>query len=38
MKLRALQDGINSLMMQLDQALKVAHETKPEAEKEKKSS
>jgi len=26
MKVRALQDGVNSLMMQLDQALKQAHE------------
>lgn len=26
MKIRALQDGMNSLMMQLDQSLKLAHE------------
>jgi soluble cytochrome b562 len=37
-KLRALQDGMSSLMMQLDQALKLAHETPPEKEKEKKQS
>lgn len=38
MKLRALQDGINSMTMQLDQALKAAHEAPPEKEKEKKQS
>jgi soluble cytochrome b562 len=38
MKLRALQDGMNSLTMQLDQALKSAHEAKPDPEKEKKTS
>ena len=38
MKVRALQDGINSLTMQLDQALKMAHEAPPEKEKEHKSS
>lgn len=35
MKVRALADGINSMSMQLDQALKVAHEMPPEKEKEK---
>lgn len=35
MKLRALQDGMNSMTMQLDQALKVAHDASPEKEKEK---
>ena len=34
-KLRALQDGMNSMSMQLDQALKAAHEAPPEKEKEK---
>lgn len=38
MKLRALQDGMNSMTMQLDQALKMAHEAPPEKEKEKKQS
>lgn len=38
MKLRALQDGVNSMTMQLDQALKMAHEAPPEKEKEKKQS
>ena len=38
MKIRALADGVNSLTMQLDQALKMAHEMKPEKEKEKKQS
>ncbi|MGE5803446.1 MAG: hypothetical protein ACM358_14460 [Gemmatimonadota bacterium] len=38
MKIRALQDGVNSLTMQLDQALKSAHEAKPQPEKEKKTS
>jgi hypothetical protein len=31
-KIRALQDGVNSLTMQLDQALKQAHEMPPEKE------
>jgi hypothetical protein len=35
MKVRALQDGVNSMTMQLDQALKLAHEMPPEKEKEK---
>lgn len=30
MKIRALADGVNSMTMQLDQALKSAHEMKPE--------
>lgn len=30
MKVRALADGVNSMTMQLDQALKAAHEMKPE--------
>ena len=36
MKIRALADGMNSLTMQLDQSLRMAHEAKPEkpAEKE----
>ncbi len=34
MKVRALHDGMNSLTMQLDQALKMAHEPPPEKEKE----
>jgi hypothetical protein len=38
MKIRALQDGINSLAMQLDQSLKLAHEASPEKDKEKKQS
>lgn len=38
MKIRALQDGVNSMMMQLDQALKAAHEAPPEKDKEKKQS
>ena len=38
MKLRALQDGINSMTMQLDQALKAAHEAPPQKEKEQKPS
>lgn len=38
MKIRALGDGINSMTMQLDQALKAAHEAPPEKEKEKKQS
>ena len=35
-KIRALQDGINSLMMQLDQALKRAHEMPADKDKDKK--
>jgi len=38
MKVRALADGVNSMTMQLDQALKMAHEAPPEKEKEKKQS
>lgn len=38
MKIRALQEGINSLTMQLDQALKMAHEASPEKNKEHKQS
>jgi len=38
MKVRALADGVNSMTMQLDQALKKAHEMTPEKEKEKKQS
>ena len=38
MKIRALADGVNSMTMQLDQALKMAHEAPPEKEKEKKQS
>jgi hypothetical protein len=38
MKIRALGDGISSMTMQLDQALKAAHEAPPEKEKEKKQS
>ena len=37
-KIRALQDGMNSISMQLDQALKMAHEAKPDIEQEKKQS
>ena len=37
-KLRALQDGMNSLTMQLDQALKMAHEMPAEKEEEKEQS
>jgi hypothetical protein len=32
MKVRALADGVNSMTIQLDQALKMAHEAKPEKE------
>jgi len=35
MKMRALADGVNSMMIQLDQALKSAHEVSPEKEKDK---
>jgi hypothetical protein len=38
MKVRALADGVNSMTMQLDQALKAAHEARPEPEKGKKQS
>ena len=34
MKVRALADGVNSMTMQLDQALKLAHEAPPEKDKE----
>ena len=36
MKIRALQDGMNSLMMQLEQSLKAAHEMSSEKDKDKK--
>jgi hypothetical protein len=36
MKVRALVDGVNSMTMQLDQSLKMAHEARPEKEKEEK--
>ena len=35
MKVRALVDGVNSMSMQLDQSLKMAHEARPEKEKPK---
>lgn len=39
MKVRALQDGVNSISIQLDQSLKMAHEAKPgKREEEKKQS
>jgi len=38
MKIRALGDGMNSLTMQLDQALRMAHEAKPEKPAEQKPS
>jgi len=38
MKVRALADGVNSMTMQLDQALKLAHEMPPEKETENKQS
>jgi hypothetical protein len=38
MKIRALGDGINSMTMQLDQALRAAHEATPEKDAEKKPS
>jgi len=38
MKVRALADGVNSMTIQLDQALKMAHETRPEKPAEKKPS
>jgi hypothetical protein len=34
MKIRALADGMNSMTMQLDQALKAAHDMRPEKDKE----
>lgn len=34
MKVRALQDGVNSMSMQLEQALKMAHEAPPDKEKD----
>jgi hypothetical protein len=34
MKVRALADGVNSMSMQLDQSLKMAHEARPEKEQE----
>jgi hypothetical protein len=34
MKVRALHDGLNSITMQLDQALKMAHEAPPDKDKE----
>jgi len=34
LKIRALLDGVNSMAIQLDQALKMAHEAKPAKEKE----
>jgi hypothetical protein len=36
MKVRALADGVNSMTIQLDQALKMAHEIPPEKDKEEK--
>ena len=38
MKVRALADGVGSMTIQLDQALKSAHEAPPEKDKEKKPS
>jgi hypothetical protein len=38
MKIRALADGVNSMSMQLDQALKAAHEHRPEKPAENKPS
>ena len=35
MKVRALTDGVNSMSMQLDQSLKMAHEARPEKERDK---
>ena len=35
MKVRALGDGVNSMTIQLDQALKMAHEAPPEKDKDK---
>ena len=36
MKLRALADGVNSMSMQLDQSLRLAHEARPEKAKDEK--
>ena len=36
MKIRALHDGVNSMTMQLDQALRQAHEMPPEKDKDQK--
>ena len=38
MKVRALADGVNSMTIQLDQALKMAHEPEKDKDKEKKPS
>ena len=38
MKIRALGDGMNSMTMQLDQALKAAHDMPPEKDKESRTS
>jgi len=35
MKVRALAEGVNSMTIQLDQALKMAHEAPPEKDKDK---
>jgi len=35
MKVRALADGVNSMTIQLDQALKMAHEMSPDKDKDK---
>jgi len=35
MKVRALADGVNSMTMQLDQALRIAHEAPPDKDKDK---
>src|SRR2546429_7253004 len=37
MKVRALADGVNSMTIQLDQALKMAHEAPPDKDKDRKS-
>ena len=36
LKVRALADGVNSMSMQLDQSLKMAHEARPEKEEDEK--
>jgi hypothetical protein len=36
MKVRALADGVNSMSMQVDQSLRLAHEARPEKEKDEK--
>ena len=36
MKVRALADGVNSMSMQLDQSLRLAHEARPEKAKDEK--